>query len=153
MAHHHHHSHVDCIRLVPIFNHLNEEQMSLIAQSAHEVHYEKNALLFGSGDKDDTLYIVNNGRVRIYNLNESGREQTVRILNPGDFMGEVAIFQTESYHSNYAEAISEVSICRIHKKDMNDYLDAYPEIMRRILSDVTKRLQVSEKQTMQVGME
>ena len=135
MAHHHHHSHVDCIRLVPIFNHLNEEQMSLIAQSAHEVHYEKNALLFGSGDKDDTLYIVNNGRVRIYNLNESGREQT------------------ESYHSNYAEAISEVSICRIHKKDMNDYLDAYPEIIRRILSDVTKRLQVSEKQTMQVGME
>lgn len=153
MAHHHHHSHVDCIRLVPIFNHLNEEQMSLIAQSAHEVHYAKNALLFGNGDKDDTLYIVNNGRVRIYNLNESGREQTVRILNPGDFMGEVAIFQTESYHSNYAEAISEVSICRIHKKDMDNYLDAYPEIMRRILSDVTKRLQVSEKQTMQVGME
>jgi len=68
-------------------------------------------------------------------------------------MGEVAIFQTESYHSNYAEAISEVSICRIHKKDMDDYLGAYPEIMRRILSDVTKRLQVSEKQTMQVGME
>lgn len=27
------------------------------------------------------------------------------------------------------------------------------DIMRRILSDVTKRLQVSEKQTMQVGME
>lgn len=37
MAHHHHHSHIDCIRLVPIFNHLNEEQMSLIAQSAQEV--------------------------------------------------------------------------------------------------------------------
>ena len=36
---------------------------------------------------------------------------------------------------------------------MDDYLGAYPEIMRRILSDVTKRLQVSEKQTMQVGME
>ena len=80
MAHHHHHSHIDCIRLVPIFNHLNEEQMSLIAQSAQEVHYAKNALLFGNGDKDDTLYIINNGRVRVYNLNESGREQTVRIL-------------------------------------------------------------------------
>lgn len=54
---------------------------------------QKNALLFGNGDKDDTLYIINNGRVRVYNLNESGREQTVRILNPGDFMGEVAIFK------------------------------------------------------------
>ncbi|MCT3049014.1 Crp/Fnr family transcriptional regulator, partial [Leuconostoc mesenteroides] len=25
MAYHNHHSHVDCIRLVPIFNHLNDE--------------------------------------------------------------------------------------------------------------------------------
>ncbi len=39
MAYHNHHSHVDCIRLVPIFNHLNDEQMHLIAQSANE---EKN---------------------------------------------------------------------------------------------------------------
>ncbi len=30
--------------------------------------------------RDDTLYIINNGRT-FYNLNESGREQTVRILN------------------------------------------------------------------------
>ena len=37
MAYHNHHSHVDCIRLVPIFNHLNDEQMHLIAQSANEV--------------------------------------------------------------------------------------------------------------------
>lgn len=74
MAYHNHHSHVDCIRLVPIFNHLNDEQMHLIAQSANEVQYVKNELLFRFGDKDDTLYIINNGRVRIYSLSESGRE-------------------------------------------------------------------------------
>ncbi len=153
MANHNHHSHVDCIRLVPIFNHLNDEQMRLIAQSANEVQYVKNELLFRFGDKDDTLYIINNGRVRIYSLSESGREQTIRILHPGDFMGEVAILQTESYHSNYAEAISETSICRIHKKNLDQYLDLYPEIMRRILSDITKRLQLSEKQTVQVSTE
>lgn len=153
MAYHNHHSHVDCIRLVPIFNHLNDEQMHLIAQSANEVQYVKNELLFRFGDKDDTLYIINNGRVRIYSLSESGREQTIRILHPGDFMGEVAVLQTEGYHSNYAEAISETSICRIHKKDLDQYLDRYPEIMRRILSDITKRLQLSEKQTVQVSIE
>ena len=59
-------------------------------------------------------------------------------------MGEFAVLQTEGYHSNYAVAISETSICRIHKKDLDQYLDRYPEIMRRILSDITKRLQLSE---------
>lgn len=93
MANHNHHSHVDCIRLVPIFNHLNDEQMRLIAQSANEVQYVKNELLFRFGDKDDTLYIINNGRVRIYSLSESGREQTIRILHPGDFMGKLLFYR------------------------------------------------------------
>lgn len=37
MAYHHHHGegHTACVRLVPIFNHLSDEQMDLIATSAH----------------------------------------------------------------------------------------------------------------------
>ena len=39
MAYHNHHSHVDCIRLVPIFNHLNDEQMHLNQISQHIFGY------------------------------------------------------------------------------------------------------------------
>lgn len=149
----HHHSHAACMRLVPIFNHLTDEQMAIIAQSAQVKEFKKNELLFRLGENDDTLYIINSGRVRIYQLSESGREQTIRILNPGDFTGEVAIFQPDSHHNNYAEASVNTSICMIHKKDLEGYLDAYPEITRRILADVVKRLETSEKQTTQVGIE
>lgn len=148
-----HHSHAACIRLVPIFNHLNDEQMDLIAQSAPVKQFNKRELLFRLGETDDTLYIIHSGRVRIYQLSESGREQTIRMLNPGDFIGEVAIFQADRRHNNYAEAILDTSVCMIHKKDLDEYLDAYPEITRRILADVTQRLQTSEKQTMHVGIE
>jgi CRP/FNR family transcriptional regulator len=41
----------------------------------------------------------------------------------------------------------------IRKADLDNHLDNYPEITRRILADVTQRLQVSEKQTTQVGIE
>ena len=40
----------------------------------------------------------------------------------------------------------------IRKADLDNHLDNYPEITRRILADVTRRLQVSEKQTTQVGL-
>lgn len=150
---HHHRGHAECVRLVPIFNHLEDRQMDMIAESAQTLHLQKGELLFRAGEEDDTLYIINSGKVRIYRLSDSGKEQLVRILNPGDFTGEVAIFQPGSVHENYAEALQNTSICLIKQEDLQKYLLAYPQISLRILSEVTMRLKESEKQTTQVAIE
>ncbi|MGC2938746.1 cyclic nucleotide-binding domain-containing protein, partial [Enterococcus faecalis] len=76
-------------------------------------------LLFRVGEKDNTLYIISSGRIRIYLLNESGREQTIRILNPGVFTGEVAIFQSDKRHHSYAEAALDTTVCMLHKADLD----------------------------------
>lgn len=81
------------------------------------------------------------------------KEQLVRILNPGDFTGEVAIFQPGSVHENYAEALQNTSICLIKREDLQKYLVEYPQIPLKILSEVTIRLKDSEKQTTQVAIE
>jgi len=150
---HHQHGHAECIRIVPIFNHLEDAQMDLIAESAKTLHLQKGEMLFRAGEKDDTLYIINSGMARIYRLSESGKEQLIRILNPGDFTGEVAIFQPGSVHESYAEALQQTSICVMKREDLQKYLLEYPQIALKILSEVTLRLQESEKQTTQVAIE
>ncbi|WP_241559002.1 Crp/Fnr family transcriptional regulator [Oceanobacillus halophilus] len=150
---HHHHGHAQCVRLVPIFNHLEDHQMDMIAASAKTLHLQKGEMLFHAGDEDNTLYIINTGKVRIYRLSDSGKDQLVRMLNPGDFTGEVAIFQPGSVHENYAEALQNTSICLIKQDDLQKYLIEYPQISLRILSEVTIRLKDSEKQTTQVAIE
>jgi len=150
---HHRHGHAACVRLVPIFNHLEDRQMDMIAESAKTLQLQKGEVLFRAGEEDDTLYIIHTGKVRIYRLSESGKEQLVRILNPGDFTGEVAIFQPGSVHENYAEALQNTSICLIKQDDLHKYLLEYPQISLKILSEVTMRLKESEKQTTQVAIE
>lgn len=127
--------------------------MDMIAASARNLHLQKGELLFRAGEEDDTLYIINSGKVRIYHLSESGKEQLVRILNPGDFTGEVAIFQPGSFHETYAEALQNSSICVIKQEDLQKYLIEFPQISLKILSEVTMRLKNSEKQTTQVAFE
>jgi CRP/FNR family transcriptional regulator len=139
--------------LVPIFNHLEEEQKAKIAESAETLELQKGEMLFRAGEKDDTLYIINTGKIRIFRLSDSGKEQLVRILNPGEFTGELAIFQPEEVHENYAEALQKSSICLIKQKDLQEYLLEYPQISLKILSEITKRLKESEKQTAQVAIE
>lgn len=149
----HVHNYTHCVRLVPIFNHLPEAVMDKIGRSARKIVLEKGEHLFRAGERDDTLYIIHRGKVRIYHLTDSGKEQLVRILHSGDFTGELAIFQPGQVHENYAEALQRTEVCLIRQKDLQQYLTEYPEVAIQILAEMSRRLKESEKQIAQVATE
>lgn len=141
-----------CITLVPIFNHLEREQMEEIVKSTRSISYKKGEIIYREGETDDSLYIVSKGKIRIYRLSDSGKEQLVRILNPGDFTGELALFR-ESIHKAYAEAMSETDVCIMRRNDLQQFLLKYPTISLKILSEFSNRLETSEKQTTRFATE
>lgn len=141
-----------CVSLVPIFNHLADEQMEEIMQTVRSLSLKKGEVMFHAGDKANTLYIVNHGRVKVFHLAESGKEQLVRILNPGDFTGELALF-TESVHEGYAEALINTDICMITGTDLQSFLLKYPSIAIRIMKELSGRLEKSEIQTTRFATE
>lgn len=141
-----------CITLVPIFNHLQDEQMDEIMGLTKHTSYKKGEIIYRDGDKSDSLYIVRSGRIRIYRLSESGKEQLVRILSPGDFTGELALFR-ESIHTSYAEAMRNTDVCMITREDLQQLLIRFPSISLRILSEFSNRLDKSETQTARFATE
>lgn len=145
-------SHKACVSLVPIFNHLEEKQMNEIMQAVQGASYKKGEIIYHAGDTSDSLYIVNRGQIKIYRLSEGGKEQIVRILNPGDFTGELALFQ-ESVLEAYAEAMIDTEICLIKREVLHDLLLKYPTISLQILTEFSNRLDSSEKQTTQFATE
>jgi|SRR5690625_1509801 len=146
----HHHggagTHQGCVSLVPIFNHLAPEQMSEIMQVVQGLSFKRGEIMYHAGDTSDSLYIVHKGQIKIYRLSESGKEQLVRILNPGDFTGELALFQ-HSVHEAYAEAMTDSEICVIKGTDLQSLLLKYPTISLKILTEFSNRLETSERQT------
>ena len=141
MTKHTHHEigdHAACIRLVPIFNHLEDSAMNYIAEKAHTKQYQKGEFLFRSQEKEDTLYIINRGKIRIYRLADSGKEQLVRILNPGDFTGEWTLFNPDAVHEEYAEATRDTVVCMIQQKDVQDFLEQYPAISLKLLAEMSE---------------
>ncbi|UUX34683.1 Crp/Fnr family transcriptional regulator [Fundicoccus culcitae] len=154
-THHHHHDalgHHQCVRLVPIFNHLEDDQMNEIMQVAQSRQYKKGEMIYMAGDESDALYIVSSGKIRIYRLSESGKEQLVRILTPGEFTGELALFR-ESIHTNYAEAMSNTQVCMITRADLQEFLLKYPSISLKLLQEFSNRLDQSETQTTRFATE
>src|SRR5690625_3569462 len=128
-----------CISKVPIFNHLEPDEMLEILAKSSQMTFQKGEIIYHDGDPLEYLYIVHTGRVKIYQLFESGKEQLLRILESGEFMGELALF-TEQVVGSYAEALQQTQICPVHRSDMQELMTTHPTIPLKIRSECSSRL-------------
>lgn len=84
---------VDQIAAIPLFEGLPDEQLNALAGICLFRKYLKGQIIFSEGDEGNGFYIVLSGRVRIFKFSpESGKEQILHILGPGESFGEVAVF-------------------------------------------------------------
>lgn len=141
-----------CISIVPIFNHLDTKEMKEIVKETNSIKHSRGHTIYHAGDKSDGLYIVHKGRVKIYRLSETGKEQIVRILGPGDFTGELSLF-TESVHDAYAESMETTELCVMSREKFQAFLLKYPSISLKVLTEFSSRLSQTEKQSASIAME
>src|SRR5690625_262908 len=144
--------HKQCISIVPIFNHLSAAEMSEIVKETRSVSYGRGQTIYRAGELSEGLYIVHKGRVKIYRLSNTGKEQLVRILNPGDFTGELSLF-SESIHDSYADAMERVELCVMTREEFHRFLIKYPTIAPKILTEFASRLAKTEHQAANIAME
>ncbi|NYT66664.1 Crp/Fnr family transcriptional regulator [Alcaligenaceae bacterium] len=141
-----------CVSLVPIFNHLPNTDLIRIAAMSKMRSFQRGELIHRAGDVSDQLYIVHSGMVKVYRLAENGKLQILRVLQPGDFMGELVVF-TEYTHDSYAEAVGKAEICTIQRSDLESLLADHPAISMHLLSEMAQRLRSSEKQAASIATE
>ncbi|MFB9860623.1 Crp/Fnr family transcriptional regulator [Salinicoccus siamensis] len=147
-----HANHKMCVRKVPIFNHLNDKEMDEVFNQVNSKTYKRQEHLYMAGDPENALFVLHRGKIRIYRLNEEGKEQLIRVLLPGDFTGELALFGGEAMHDSYAEAAEESKVCEIQKKELYTLLKEYPEIGIKIIERFSERLSEVEQQTTNISL-
>jgi CRP/FNR family transcriptional regulator len=129
--------------MVPIFSNLSQEEMLEIAMITSEKTVEKGEAIYSAGDRTDNLYVIHIGRVKIVRLNEAGKEQVLRVLGPGQFIGELAIFNKEPA-SESALALEKTIMCKIEGQDIKSLMARHPSIAFKILEELSQRLQKAE---------
>lgn len=142
-GHCHHGSH--CVFRVPIFHHLDDDQVEEVSKVIKTRSFEKGEMLFRPDQNDEKLYVVNEGQVKVYRLSDHGKEQLIRILLPGDFAGELSLVR-EGKHENYAETMTKSVICSISKQDFEGLMSRFPSIALNVLHEFARRLNEVEKQ-------
>lgn len=135
-----------CISTMPLFQSLTLEQVQLIQERIQEKTYLDGELLYQAGEQTNALNLIQHGQVRVYRLASSGKEQHIRILEAGDFIGELALFNDRRY-DRYVEAIGSITVCSIQRDDFKQILMNHPSIAIELLGELSDRLDHSEQQT------
>ena len=124
--------HKTCVERVPIFSNLNHEEIMEIAKVTSQKEFQKGEIIFLSGEIWEKLYVIHRGKVKISRISDSGKEQIIRILGPGDFMGELSLFACTPSNSS-AEALENTTVCEIEGQKIKDLIIKSPVIALKIL--------------------
>lgn len=135
-----------CISEVDIFRDLSEQEMDAIAAAAPMKTYAAGEILHSPQQPSEVLFILKEGRVRIFRVSADGRALTTAIISPGTIFGEMALLGQRMY-DNFAEALDDVTVCVMSRADVHKFLlsDAriaarITEILGRRLADLEQRL-------------
>ncbi len=129
---------------VEIFADLNSSELEAISQVLKEEHLTDGQALFQQGDPGDSLFIVSDGKVATSVSTEDGEDLTVAEFGPGDFFGEMSIFE-HAPRSATCRAADDAVVYRLHEKDFSTLLSSRPtvaiKIMHKMLGVIAGRLE------------
>ena len=105
--------------------------------------------VFVNGDRADSIYLLQEGRMKITALSEDGHEVVHGILGPGEIFGDTStilgIPRTTS-----AQALETSLLCEIRQNDFQTLLSMYPELTFQLLKSMGLRLKKAEAQLVNV---
>jgi CRP-like cAMP-binding protein len=73
---------------------------------------------FSQGDPADSIFFLQKGRAKVTVVSDSGKEATIAILAPGDFVGEESLAAISGLRLTTASAITACTALRISRKEM-----------------------------------
>jgi CRP/FNR family transcriptional regulator len=140
---HREHGAYNCIGRVPIFSQLTSEEMLEVASITTDRTYGKGELIYSAGERKGDLYVLHTGQVKVYRLSSDGKEQVIRTLGPGEFLGELSLF-SQSPLTDYAQALESSTMCMIQGSLLKQLMVAHPSIAFKVMEELSHRLETSE---------
>jgi CRP/FNR family transcriptional regulator, cyclic AMP receptor protein len=82
------------------------------------IEVPKKKRIFSQGDAGDAVFYIRKGRAKLSVVSGRGKEATVSVLGPGNFIGEDCVAGVQSVRMASAAAMTDCTLLRIERKEM-----------------------------------
>jgi CRP/FNR family cyclic AMP-dependent transcriptional regulator len=130
---------------IPLFSGLDDSEHQLLLRVTSRRSYPRHTLLIQESDVGESLYLLRDGRAKVYLSEPDGREVILSILGPGDFFGEMALLDEQPCSAN----VMTMDACEffvIGKDDFRRCLAANAGLAANLLKAMSRRLREADQQ-------
>jgi CRP-like cAMP-binding protein len=133
---------------ISLFDELSKEELMTIDRMSEMKPVTKGTVVVSPDYPIEALFLLKKGQVRLYRMNEEGKQFTLDILVDGNIFGETSSV-TLTDDQIYAEAMTDTYLCLLSHKDFENFIEANPKIALKLIDILSSRLKdfysISEK--------
>lgn len=133
-----------------LFAGLTPDELELVNNTTTMTRCERGRVFFAPQDTPETLYILKEGRVRLYRETTDGKHLTVAMLDRGAIFGESSLIG-QSHSGVFAIAEEEGLLCVMPAEHLRELVTRIPRIGLNLLEFVGGRLRRSQELSEEVA--
>lgn len=131
---------VTALRVIPIFANLAPEKLEEMRAALRVTRMESGEIVVREGDAADRLFVLVSGEVQVVkNYLEPG-SQTVDVLGPGAFFGEMALIGEGEARSATVVTSDDSHFVTLDREAFKKILLENPDMCYTLLSEAYRRL-------------
>ena len=125
-------------------------QVEALAARGAERRFRAGTLIIQEGERGDTLYIVRSGRLRAFVADNSGKELTLGLYGPGEYVGEMSL--DGGPRSASVEA-AEPTTCAVITRDvLMTYIAEQPGVALELMARLIRRARLATENARSVAL-
>lgn len=132
---------------IPLFRQIPPEAMAEIVSSLPVVTYAPGEYLFRNGDHGENLYVVREGQLEVVLAEESPDEMLLRIIGPGDYVGEMGLILESGKRTATVRARTPCQTWVMSRAHFDEMLHRWPVIAYAMVNTLSERLDSTNSAT------
>ncbi len=127
------------LKSIPLFSGLGDAELHTLFDHSSVRSFPKNSVIINDGDESDSLYVIVSGRVKVFLMNDKGKEVILNYQSAEEYFGELSLLD-QVCRSASVITLEPCQFIIITKTDFMRCISMHPEIALRVIRDLTARL-------------
>jgi CRP/FNR family cyclic AMP-dependent transcriptional regulator len=135
---------IESLRAVPIFGSLDDHAAHELRKLISLQTYKAGTRLFAKGDRGDSMYLIESGKVRISFHDQDANLVVLAELGEGDFFGEMALIDGRNRSAN-ADVIGDARLAVLQREAFVTFVRDNPDVAMEMLAALSERIRRTDE--------